>query len=113
MQTVRTDSRERLVVEHDDRVRVVHEALETEERIVRLHDDVWRRGIRKHRVRLDELLGVAVVEALEDVRAQPRARPAGDRVQEHECLGDERMSGPASDVPLANHSPLPRDQSSP
>lgn len=62
------DTCERAVVEDDNRVGVVHQPLRGEERVVRLHHNVRRLG--EHRVRLDELLGEAVVQTLEEERAE-------------------------------------------
>lgn len=70
MQTIRVDARQRAIIEHDDRVGVVREPLERQERVVRLHDHVALLRVRKDRVGLDQLLRELVVQPLEQERAQ-------------------------------------------
>ena len=86
MQTIGIDARERAVIEHDDRVGVVREALEREERVVRLHDHVALLRVGEHRVCLHQLLRELVVQPLEHERAQSGARPPRDGVHHHEAL---------------------------
>ena len=74
------------VVEHDDRVGVLGQTAHTEQAVVGLDDDIAILGVGEDAVRLDELLGEAVVEALKHVRAQAGAGAAGNRVQHHEAL---------------------------
>jgi hypothetical protein len=81
------DAPQRAVVEHDDRVGVLREPAHGQHAVVRLHDDIaGELRVREDGVRLDQLLGKAVVEALEQEAAHAGARAAGDRVQQHEAL---------------------------
>lgn len=70
VQTIRVDARQRAIVEHDNRVGVVREPLECQERVVRLHDHVALLRVREDRVGLDQLLRELVVQPLEQERAQ-------------------------------------------
>ena len=87
VQTIRVDARQRAIVEHDDRVGVIREPLERQQRVVRLHDHVALLRVREDRVGLHQLLRELVVQPLEQERAQSRASPACDRVHQHETLG--------------------------
>ena len=92
VQPIGQDPRQRRIVEHDDRVGVVRQPLEREQRVVRLHDDVAGLRVREDGIGRDQLLRKAVVEPLEQVRPESGACPAGDRVQQHEALSDEPRS---------------------
>lgn len=78
MQAVRIDARERAIVKHDDRVSVVREPLECQQRVVRLHHYVALLRVRKDRVGLHQFLRELVVQPLEKERAQPGPRAACD-----------------------------------
>jgi hypothetical protein len=81
------DAAQRAVVEHDDRVGVFGQPPHREHAVVRLHDDVTGQlRVREHAVRLDQLLGEAVVEALEQEAAHSRPGAASNRMQQHEAL---------------------------
>lgn len=53
-----------------DAISIQNESFECQDRVVRLHDDVRRfLLIREHGVSLDQFLGVAVIQSLQQVRA--------------------------------------------
>lgn len=92
MESIGANSGEGFVVEDDDRVGVVGESLEGEERVVGLDDDVGSGGIGKDGISLDEFLGVAIVESFEDIGSQSGAGSSGYGVHEHESLGEKGVS---------------------
>ena len=92
MQTIGANSRQRFIVEYDDRIGVVREAFEGEERVVGLDDDVGSGRIRKDGIGLDEFLRVAIVESFEDVGTESGACSSCYRVHEHESLFATRVS---------------------
>merc|ERR1719181_948143 len=77
---------ERLVVEAEGHVSVLEERVRREYRVVRLDDGVG--DLRRRRERERELRLAAVVdrEALEEQRAEARARGAARRVEAEEAL---------------------------
>lgn len=69
------------------RVGVLAQSAHGQQAVVRLHDDVAGvLRVREDRVRLDQLLGEAVVEALEQEGSQTGTGTTGDGVQQHEAL---------------------------
>ena len=70
MKSIGANSGEGFVVEDDDRVGVVGETLEGEERVVGLDDDVGSSGIGKDGISLNEFFRIAIVETFEDERTE-------------------------------------------
>ena len=87
MELLGGDPIERGVVEDDDGVGVEREALQRQQRVVRLHHHVAAvLLVGEDRVGLDELFGEAVVEALEEEGAHAGAGASGDGVAHEKSL---------------------------
>jgi hypothetical protein len=88
---------------------VQREPLQCQQRIVRLHYDVAGVSlVWKHRVRLDQLLRVTVVQFLQQVRTHARTRPSRNRVDEHEPLRTSDLrSARRSQVDTEERRPRP------
>lgn len=75
------------IVQHDDRVSIIDKALHSQDRVVRLNYNVRVVGhVRKHRVRLDKLFWVRVVQRLQQMRTQARTSTARNTVQQSKPL---------------------------
>ena len=100
MQSVDGDSVQRGVVEDDDGVGVEGEALQGEEAVVGLDDDVGCFVlVGKHRVRLHQFLAVPIVERFQEVGAHAGAGASRDGVAQHEALeGIRSVSLPVDHV---------------
>lgn len=85
MQPIRSNMAQRTIIQHDHRIRILHQPSHRQHAIVRMHNHIARvRRIRKHRIRLYNLLGEPIVQPLEQKAAQTRSRSASNRVQHHE-----------------------------
>lgn len=87
MQPIRRNSRQRPVIKHNHRVRILRQPPHRQHTIVRMHDHISRvRRIRKNAVRLYNLLRKPIIQFLEQERSQTRARTTSDGVQHHEAF---------------------------
>jgi len=83
VQAIHRDAVQSGVVQHHHAIRVQSEALERKHGVVRLHHDLTL-VCGEHAVSLDQLLGIAIVESLQQIRAAARARSSRDGVSHHE-----------------------------
>ena len=90
------DAAQGAVVKDNDGIGIFSQTSHREQRVVGLHHDVAGvLRVGKDRVRLDQLLGKAVVETFEEKRTQPAACAAGYRVEKHEALQCQVLVEPA------------------
>ena len=79
MQPVGSNVRQRTVVENDNRISILRQSSHREDTVVRMnHDVACVCRVWENRVCLDDLLGEAVVEPLEEERAKTGPSSSGD-----------------------------------
>ena len=68
-QTIDCDTSQSFVVKHDYRVSIESEPLQRQDTVIWLHNHIMR--VWENRVSPDQLLGIVIIETLEQVRAEP------------------------------------------
>lgn len=87
MQPISRNMRQRPIIQHHNRIRILRQPPHRKDTVVRVHHHITRvRRIREHGIRLDNLLGEPIVEPLQEEAAQAGARAARNGVQHHEAL---------------------------
>ncbi len=70
-----------------DAISIQNQSFECQDRIVRLHNDVWRfLLIREHWIGLDQLLGITIIQSLQQVRAHAWTSTTSNRVDHNKSL---------------------------